>query len=189
MKTILIKGNKRSDVGTSSAKSLREEGMVPCVLYGGNENVNFAVYREDFSNLVYTPNTYKVKLDIDGQSYQAILQDIQFHPVNDTIVHVDFLRVFDDKPVTISVPVKLVGNAAGVRAGGKLLQKIKKLKVKGFIKDMPDSIEVNIDHLELGKSIKVGEVKADKITILDSPANALVSVLATRASKEAAASK
>lgn len=185
MKTIRLIGTPRTELGTTPTRRLREEGKVPCVLYGAKTHLTFAVYRNDFKNLVYTPNTYLTQIEVDGKKYKSVLQDIQFHPVNDEIIHVDFLEVFDDKPVSISLPVKITGNSPGVRAGGKMLIKNKKLRVKGLIADMPDNIEVNIDNLEMGKSIKVSEISLPGLELLDAGANAIVSVVATRASKEA----
>ena len=114
MKTLAVFGYLRDGVGKSTTKALRNEGKVPCVLYGGNENVNFSMYSEDFKNLVYTPNTYKVQLDIDGKIYKAVLKDIQYHPVNDSILHADFLAISEDKEVEVKVPVKFVGNSVAV---------------------------------------------------------------------------
>ena len=185
MKSVALFGYKRPETGKVSSKSLRKEGKVPCVLYGGNEHIHFSVYSPDFKILVYTPNTYKVQLDIDGQIFHAILQDIQFHPVNDIILHADFLEVNDDKPVIISVPVKLVGNSVGVRQGGKLEVKAKKLKVRALPSLLPDFIEINIDNLEIGKSIKVSEIVVKDLELLDSPLNPVVSVHTTRAAQEA----
>lgn len=185
MKTIRLIGEPRTDLGTSASRQLRKDGKVPCVLYGGKEHLNFTVYRDDFKNLVYTPNTYLVQIELGAKKYKAILKDIQFHPVNDLINHVDFLEVADDKPVSIGIPVRVTGNSPGVRAGGKLMVKIKKLKVKGLIADMPDDIEVNIDKVEMGKSIKVGEISVNNLELLDAAANALLSVVATRASRSA----
>lgn len=185
MKTIRLIGEPRTDLGTSASRQLRKDGKVPCVLYGGKEHVTFTVYRDDFKNLVYTPNTYLVQIELEDKKYKAILKDIQFHPVNDLINHVDFLEVSDDKPVSIGIPVKVTGNSPGVRAGGKLMVKIKKLRVKGLIKDMPDDIEVNIDKVEMGKSVKVGEINVENLELLDAAANAIVSVVATRASRSA----
>lgn len=185
MKTIRLIGEPRTDLGTSASRQLREAGKVPCVLYGGKEHVTFTVYRDDFKNLVYTPNTYLVQIEIGDKKYKAILKEIQFHPVSDLINHVDFLEVADDKPVSIGIPVKITGNSPGVRAGGKLMVKIKKLRVKGLIKDMPEFIEVNIDSVEMGKSIKVGEINVDNLELLDAAANAILSVVTTRASRSA----
>lgn len=186
MKTILLKGEPRTDLGTTASKHLRKEGKVPCVLYGDGSSVNFSVYADDFRNLIYTPNTYTVKIEVGNDSYKAILQDVQFHPVNDDLRHVDFLAVSDDKPVVLDLPVKVTGNSPGVRSGGKLMVKMKKLRVRGLIKNLPDYIEANIDHLELGKSVKVGEITVPNIELLDSPNNAILSVEATRATREAA---
>lgn len=187
MKTIRIIGEPRTDLGTSASRQLREDGKVPCVVYGTDINENFTVYRDDFKNLVYTPNTYLVQLEIGKNKYKSILKDIQFHPVNDLINHVDFMAISEDKPVSIAIPVKVTGNSPGVRAGGKLMVKIKKLRVRGLIKDMPDFIEVNIDKVEMGKSVKVGEINVDNLELLDAAANAILSVVATRASRSASA--
>jgi large subunit ribosomal protein L25 len=186
MKTIRLIGEPRTDLGTSASRQLRQEGKVPCVLYGGKEHVNFSVYRDDFKNLVYTPNTYLVQVEVGDKKYKSILKEIQFHPVSDLINHVDFLEVSDDKPVSIAIPVRITGNSPGVRAGGKLMVKIKKLRVKGLIADMPDDIEVNVDHVEMGKSVKVGEINVENLELLDAAANAIVSVVTTRASRSAA---
>ena len=186
MKSVALFGYKRPETGKVSSKSLRSEGKVPCVLYGGAEHIHFSVYSPDFKILVYTPDTFKVRLDIDGQVFNAILQDIQFHPVNDIILHADFLAISDDKAVEIGVPVKLVGNSIGVRQGGKLVVKSKKLRVRALPSQLPDFIEVNIDALEIGKSIKVGDINANGLNLLDSPNNPVVSVNTTRAAQEAA---
>ncbi|MDP1728277.1 MAG: 50S ribosomal protein L25/general stress protein Ctc [Bacteroidota bacterium] len=186
MKSVALFGYKRPETGKVSSKSLRNEGKVPCVLYGGTEHVHFSVYSPDFKILVYTPNTYKVQLDIDGKIYNAILQDVQFHPVNDTILHADFLEVDDSKPVEIGIPVKLIGNSIGVRQGGKLVVKSKKLRVRALPSELPDFIEVNIDNLEIGKSIKVADITGSGLNLLDSPNNPVVSVITTRAAQEAA---
>lgn len=180
MKTVALTGELRSELGSKSSRALRNEGKVPCVLYGGNELIHFFVYSPDFKNLVYTPNTYKVQLTIEGKKYQAILQDMQFHPVNEAIIHADFLMVDDAKLVTVSIPVKVAGNSPGVRSGGKLIQKIQRLKVKGLISNIPDFVEVNIDNLDLGQSIKIKNLDIPKIEILDSKDNAIVSVKMTR---------
>jgi large subunit ribosomal protein L25 len=187
MKSIAMFGNRRENTGKVSAKSLRTEGKVPCVLYGGENHVHFSMYEPDFKLLVYTPNTYKVKLDIDGAVYIAMLKDIQFHPVNESILHVDFQEIKDDKTVDIGIPVKVVGNSVGVRAGGKLIVKAKKLRVRALPSVLPDFIEINIEHLEIGKSIKVGELATiEGIIFLDSPNNPIVTIKTTRAVQEAA---
>ena len=187
MKSIAMFGYLRDGVGKSSTKVIRNEGKVPCVLYGGGkESINFSMYSADFKQLVYTPNTFKVKLDIDGKEYRAILKDMQFHPVNDSILHADFQEIDENKEVIIGIPVKLVGNSVGVRAGGKLAVKQNKLTVKALPKNLPDFIEVNIDNLEIGKAIKVGEVKVQNMILMDSPNNPVVTVKTTRAAQEEA---
>ena len=186
MKTLAMFGYLRDGVGKSTTKALRNEGKVPCVLYGGNENVNFSMYSEDFKNLVYTPNTYKVQLDIDGKIYKAVLKDIQYHPVNDSILHADFLAISDDKEVEVRIPVKFIGNSVGVRAGGKLVVKSQKLRVKTLPSKLPDYVEINIENLEIGKSIKVADIPAQEFAILESPNNPIVTVKTTRAAQSAA---
>ncbi|MBP9187044.1 MAG: 50S ribosomal protein L25/general stress protein Ctc [Bacteroidia bacterium] len=186
MKTLAMFGYLRDGVGKSSTKALRNEGKVPCVLYGGNENLNFSMYSEDFKNLVYTPNTYKVQLDIDGKIYKSVLKDIQYHPVNDSILHADFLTISEDKEVEVRVPVQFVGNSVGVRAGGKLQVKSQKLRVKTIPSKLPDYVTINIDDLEIGKSIKVADLPAADYTILDSPNNPIVTIKTTRAAISAA---
>jgi large subunit ribosomal protein L25 len=187
MKSVAMFGYLRDGVGKSVAKALRNEGKVPCVLYGGKEHIHFSMYAQDFKPLVYTPNTYKVKLDIDGKIFRTILKDIQFHPVNDSIIHADFMEISEDKPVVLDIPVKLEGNSVGVRAGGKLILKAKKIKLKALPGKMPDFITVNIDDLDIGKSVKIGELNLPELTILDSPNNPIVSVKTTRAAVSAAA--
>jgi len=190
MKTVALTGELRSDLGTKHSRAMRNEGKVPCVLYGGGDHIHFYVYSPDFKALVYTPNTYKVQLTIDGKKYMAILHDMQFHPVNEAILHADFLAVDEKKPVTVSIPVLIEGNSPGVRAGGKLIQKIQRLKVKGLISNIPDAINVNIDQLDLGQSIKVKNIDASNIELLDNKDNAIVTVKMTRnVVKEEAADK
>lgn len=188
MKTIFLKGESRPEVGTRTAKALRVEGKVPCNMYGLAEgNLNFAVYQADFKNLVYTPNVYKVKIELDGKNYDAILQEVQYHPVSDMIIHCDFVAVDASKPVTMEIPVRVVGNSPGVRAGGKLVTKLNRLRVRGLIQDLPDFIDVSIDTLEIGQSAKVSHVQVSGFDLLDSPANAILSIKTTRALMQAAA--
>lgn len=158
MKTIVLKGDARVGSGKKATKALRSEGKVPCVVYGKSGNSHFGVYEYDFKNLVYTPNTYLVQLVLESGKKLAKLQDIQFHPVSEAIIHADFMEVSPDVPLTIAIPVNVTGNAPGVRAGGKIMVKIRKLLVKGFIKDLPDAIEINVDKLEIGQNIRVSDV-------------------------------
>ena len=185
MQTFELKANKRENLGKTNTKQLRKEGMVPCVLYGGDETIHVSTLLKDFDKLVYTPNVHLVKLNVDGTVYDTIIQDIQFHPVSDEAIHVDFLRVFEDKPVVMEVPVKLKGLAPGVKAGGKLNLEKRKLKVKALAKDMPDYLEVDITELGLGKGIKVGTLSYDNLEILNNKNQVVVSVKLTRAARAA----
>jgi large subunit ribosomal protein L25 len=191
MKTIEINGTKRSQISKQEVKSLRSNGQVPCVLYGGEQQLHFAVAAADFKGLIYTPEVHIVKLNIDGTNYSATLQDTQFHPVNDAILHVDFLQVFEDKPLNLDIPVRLTGVSEGVRAGGKLVLKGRRLRVKALPKQMPDCITVDITGLKIGGNIRVKELSAEGVIFLDSPSNVVVAVKMTRntAAAEATADK
>ena len=186
MKTLAMFGYKRNDLGKAATKAVRAAGKVPCVLYGGKEHIHFTMYESDFKLLVYTPNTYKVQLDIDGTIFKTILKDMQFHPVNDSIRHADFLELDDNKEIEILIPIKCVGNSVGVRQGGKLMIKQQKLRVKGLPANLPEFIEIKIDALEIGKSIVVKELSSPNIVLLDSPNNPVVIVKSTRAAVSAA---
>lgn len=185
MKVIALKGDLRDGLGKSHTKKLRKEGQVPCVLYGQGENTHFSTYQADFKNLVYTPNTYLVQLNVNGNQKLAKVQEMQFHPVSEEILHADFFEIDPAKPINIAVPVKVTGNSPGVRAGGKLQLKIKKLNVSGLVSDLPEFIEVNVDILQIGKSIKVGDINVDKLQILDAENNSIISCNVTRAAKSA----
>ena len=161
MQVFELKGELRTDLGKKATKVLREEKKVPCVLYGGKENIHFSVVEKDLSKLVYTPFVYIVKIMIDGNAYEAVMREIQFHPVTDRILHIDFYHIFAEKPVIIEVPVKLKGFAEGVQAGGKLVQVIRKLKVKALPANLPGEVELDVTSLGLGKSIKVKELSFD----------------------------
>jgi large subunit ribosomal protein L25 len=181
MKSLSIKGTKRVGFSNLELKKLRTDGNVPCVLYGNKqENVHFYAPALSFRDLVYSPNVYTVNIDVEGKHYNAIMKEIQFHPVKDCINHIDFLMIFDDKPVTIDVPVKVTGAADGVKQGGKLIQKLRKLKVSALPGKLPDAIELNVTPLNIGDSIKVGNVNMDGITFLDAPNNIIVGVRLTR---------
>lgn len=180
MKSIEIKGTKRTSLSKQEVKSLRNEEKVPCVLYGGKDQVHFSALASEFKPLIYTPSVHTVNINVDGNNYQAIVQDVQFHPINDRILHVDFLSISDDKPVTIEIPVKLTGTSEGVRSGGKLLSKVRKLKVSALPKALPDFVEVSISNLQIGDSIRVRDLQHKGITFLDSPNNVVVGVRITR---------
>ncbi len=186
MKSITIKGQERESVGKSSTKALRNAGLVPCVLYGGNEPVHFSAEEKAFKNLVYTPNAHTVEIDLGGKKYSAILQDIQFHPVTDKILHIDFYQLNDAKEITLEVPVKIVGNSKGVMAGGILHLNLRKLKVKALPKNLPDFVEADITELEMGNKLYITALKTDNFTLLH-PANTVVAqVRISRAAMKAA---
>ena len=185
MKTIEIKGELRKATGKQDSKRLRKAEKVPCVLYGGEENVHFAVEEKDLKKLVFTPHVYLVDLDLDGKKHKAIVQDIQFHPVSDRVIHIDFYEIFEDKKVTISIPVELYGLAEGVKAGGKLQVLNRKLKVRALYKDLPDTLKINVENVGLGKNIKVGEVSFDNLEMLNADNTVIATVKLTRAAKGA----
>lgn len=185
MKVIALKGDPREGLGKSATKKVRSEGKVPCVIYGKGENHHFSVYQADFKNLIYTPNTYLVQVTVGDMVKLAKVQELQYHPVSEDIIHADFYEVDADNPISIALPVKVVGSSPGVIGGGKLQVKIKKLMVSGLVSDLPEFIEVSLDTLEIGKSVKVGEISVDKLTLLDSPNNSIVSCIVTRAAKSA----
>jgi large subunit ribosomal protein L25 len=180
MKSVSISGSPRENVGKKDAKKHRKEGLVPCVLYGGTEQVHFVTEDVSFKKLVYSPEAYTVKLNVDNKEHHAILQDIQYHPVSDVILHADFLEIFDDKPVTIHIPVKVTGVSQGILKGGKLIQKLRKLKIKALPAYLPDDITVDISPLEIGDSIRVADIKQDNISFLDAPGAVIVGVRVTR---------
>lgn len=166
MKTIEIIGFKRANLGKRESKQLRLDSNVPSVLYGGKDQVHFYAPMFLFRDLVYTPNAHKVSLTVDNKTYECILQEIQYHPVNEMILHADFLQLNAEKEVKMEIPVKFIGVAPGVQKGGKLVQKLKKIKIKALPADLPDFIEVDINKLELNKSVKVGDVIPNKFTLL-----------------------
>ena len=185
MKSFAISGSRRENVGKRDAKELRYEGKVPAVLYGGDNQIHFAVSAADLKGLVYTPDVHFVDIDVEGTKAQAVLQDIQFHPLTELILNVDFLRVNDSKPFVMEIPVKLTGTSPGVKMGGKLIQKLRKLRVKAFAKDMPQYVEVGIEVLELGKSVRVGDLSFDKFQVTNNTDDTIVSVVMSRALKQA----
>ena len=180
MKTIEINGSKRANISKQEVKNLRGSEMVPCVLYGGEEQVHFSTDLSSFKGLVYTPDVHMVKLSVDGKEFHCVIQDVQFHPVTDVIIHADFLQVFDNKPVTMSIPVKLTGASEGVKMGGKLVTKYRRLKVKALPANLPDFITVDISSMKIGDTIRVRDLNLSDVTLLESPANVIVSVNMTR---------
>ena len=173
MKSITINGSQRESVGKVATKALRNAGKVPCVLYGGDKPVHFSADEKAFKNLVYTPNVYTAKIELDGQTYDAVLQDIQFHPVSDKILHIDFYQLFQDKEITMNIPVRLVGSSKGVMVGGALRHNLRKLRVKALPANLPDFIEADITELQIGNKLYVTELRNDNYTLLH-PDNTVV---------------
>ena len=173
MKTFELKASLRAETGKKESKNLRKQELVPCVLYGGEKNVHFAVPEKEFKNLVYTPNVFLIKLDADGEKYDAVIKDIQYHPVTDHIIHVDFAQVVPGNKITMNLPIHLTGNSAGLLAGGKLRQRRRSLKVKGLVEHMPDYLEIDMTEMDIGDSMKVGDLEYDNLEILD-PHRAMV---------------
>ncbi len=171
-----MSGSLRENVGKKDAKKHRREGKIPCVLYGGEKQIHFTVEDKDFEKIIFTPEVYIINLNIDGKDITAILQDVQYHPVTDSVLHADFLEVLKGKPVTIGVPVKLEGTAPGVIKGGKLRKKMRKLIVRGLVDDLPEFIMLSISKLDLNDNIKVRDVSIPKLELLDNPAGEIVGV-------------
>jgi large subunit ribosomal protein L25 len=180
MKTVSLSGSLRENVGKKDARKTRRAGKVPCVMYGGKEQLHFAVDEKPLKKIVFTPEVYIINLNVDGKIHDTILQDAQYHPVTDNFMHVDFLEILPDKEVTIAVPVKAEGTPTGVLKGGRFINKMRKLKIKAFVKDLPDFIPINTDDLDIGDSVKVMNVKMDNVIFLDSPNSVIVGVRTAR---------
>lgn len=180
MKTVSMSGAQRAHVGKKDAKMHRKEGKVPCVLYGGKEQIHFVMDEKSFSRILFTPDVYLIKLSIDKKEHLAILQDVQYHPVTDKVLHADFLEVLEGKPVSVALPVHIEGNSVGVMRGGKLLKKMRKVRVHGLVNDIPDFILLNIDKLDIGDSIRVRDIKMEKLSFLDTPGAVVVTVKTAR---------
>lgn len=180
MKSLKIKGQKREGLGKKETKKLREQELVPGVIYGGDEVVHVAIPFSELRPFVYTPNVYLVDLEIDGEIIKAMIQDVQWHPVEEEMLHVDFLKIEADRPVKIQVPVKLIGMAKGTRAGGRLKFSQRKLKVKALVENLPDFIEVDITKLEIGDSIRVEDLDYENLKLLDKKSSPVVGVISTR---------
>lgn len=184
MKALKLSGSLRESVGKKDAKKLRREGKVPCVLYGGEKQIQFSIPEKDFKPVVFTPNTHLLNIEVDGKTYNCILQDIQYHPVKDNILHVDFLEIFEDKPVTISVPLRYTGTSKGILKGGRLFRKYRKLSISALPKDLPDEIVVDITELGINDSIKIEDLERPNITFLDPPTSVAAAIKTARAVEE-----
>ena len=196
MKTIEIKGTARTAGGKKLAKQLRKQGIIPCNLYGEKKGENglpeatsFSVTEGELRKLIYTPDIYTVKLDIDGQQHLAILKEAQFHPVKDHVLHVDFYEITDEKPIVMEVPIRLNGLAAGVKSGGKLAASVRKLKVKAVHTAIPERLDIDVTNLELGKTIKVGELSFEGLELVTSPSVVVCQVKMTRNARSAASAE
>ncbi len=186
MKSITIKGSERESVGKVSTKALRNAGAVPCVIYGGNQTVHFSADEKSFKNLVYTPNAHTVVIELGTKSFNAVLQDIQVHPVSDKILHIDFFELFDDKEITMEVPVKVVGTSKGVLGGGVLRLNTRRLKVKALPKNLPDFIEADISGLEMGNKLYVTKLVSDNYKLIHPDNTVVAQVRISRAAMKAA---
>lgn len=180
MKSITIKGSQRESVGKKATKALRNAGMVPCVVYGGDEPISFSAEEIAFKNLVYTPDVHTVVVNLGGNKITAILQDIQFHPVTDRILHIDFYQIFDDKEVTMEIPVRTKGNARGVRSGGTLRIVTRKLRVKALPENLPDFIEADITEMRIGSKMYITAIKTDKYKIMHTDNTVICQVRTSR---------
>ncbi len=196
MKTIEIKGTARVAGGKKAAKQLRKQGVIPCNLYGELKDekglpqaVSFSATEAELRKLLYSPDIYTVKLDVDGKQCLAILKEAQFHPVKDNVLHVDFYQITDDKPIVMEVPIKLNGLAEGVKAGGKLAASVRKLKVKAVHTAIPERLDIDVTKLELGKTIKVGELSFEGLELVTSPSVVVCQVKMTRNARSAAAAE
>ena len=181
MKKVSVSGSPRGNVGKKDAKRLRREGNVPCVVYGGKEQIRFFTSEKNFKDIVYTPDACIVQLDIDGKKMEAVLQDIQFHPVTEKILHADFLEIFSDKPVKMAIPINVVGDSPGVIAGGKLMTKRRRLEITALPDKLPAEIDIDISSLEIGDSVTVGSLELEDIEFLDPENSVVVMVKSARA--------
>ncbi len=184
MKTVSISGSLRENVGKKDAKMNRSLGKIPCVLYGGKEQIHFIADEKSFIKVIFTPEVYIINLNIDGKDTSAVLQEIQYHPVTDKILHIDFLEVLDGRPVVIGIPVILEGNAIGVLQGGRLINKLRRIKVKAMVEHLPENITIDISPLNVGDSVRVDDIKNDKLEFLDPESAIIVGVRVTRIVEE-----
>jgi len=186
MKSVSISGSLRENVGKKDAKAQRNNGLIPCVLYGGEAQKIFVVEEGQFAKLLYTPEVNFVELTIDGVTTKAIVQDSQYHPITDKLLHVDFLEVVDGKPITIEIPFKITGTSPGVLKGGNLKKRVRKLKVRGLLENIPEDITADISNMDLNDMMKVADIAVENLTIVDNPNKVLVMVNPTRNSAAAA---
>ena len=186
MKSITIKGSERENVGKKATKAVRDAGMVPCVIYGGNQPVHFVADERAFKDLVYTPSAHTVVVELNGTSYNVIMQDIQFHPVSDKILHIDFFQLSDDKEIIMEVPVKITGTSPGVLLGGVLRLNQRRLKVKALPKNLPDFVEANISELQMGNKLYVTKLETNNFKLMHPDNTVVCQVRISRAAMKAA---
>ncbi len=189
MEVIAVSGKLRTDLGKTATKAVRNEGMIPCVLYGGDEVIHFSTALKDVRDLIYTPDFKVAELSIDGKTYKCFVKDIQFHPVTDAVVHLDFLRLIEGVPVKVEVPLRFMGASPGVKNGGKLIQKLRRVKIKSTPEHLVGELQVDISKLELNQSIRVRDIDRvrENIDILNSPGVPVASVEVPRALRSATA--
>ena len=180
MNSVSLSGSLRENVGKKDAKKLRAQGLVPCIIYGNGREVRFYTEAKSFKSILFTPETYIIDFTIDGQVYRTILQDIQYHPLSDEVLHADFLEVTEEKPITVTLPVRTEGTSPGVMRGGKLKVRIPRLKVKGLIKDLPDFVIVNISELNVNQAIRVKDINIENVTPLVAANNIVCDVKAKK---------
>ncbi len=181
MKSVQLSGSLRANVGKVDAKAIRLKGHVPCVIYGGKEQIHFHADERVFKPVIFTPNAHIIEINLDGKVYRTVLQEAQYHKITDKLIHADFLEIVEGKPVTANIPVLLTGQSEGVKKGGKLVLKMRKLKVRGIADKLPDSIEINISKLDIGDSIAVGDITVEGASLLNAKNVSVVSVVTTRA--------
>jgi large subunit ribosomal protein L25 len=181
MKSIEINVTARKNLGKKESRTMRLNKQVPCVLYGGKENIHFSAHENTFKNIIYTSDVYLIKLNVDGNIYQAIMKEIQFHPVTNSLLHIDFMEVSTDKPSVVHIPVALTGTAVGVVEGGKMRQRKRYVRVKGMIPEIPESLTLDVSDIKIGQSILAGDLSYDKFEIIEPKRAAVVSVISSRA--------
>ncbi len=186
MKSFSLSGEVRHELGKKATKAVRVANSVPCVLYGGSETIHFTATNSSIRKIIYTPDVYLLDLTVGGKTVKAVMKEIQFHPVTDKVLHIDFLEVFDNKPVVVEIPVKLTGLAEGVKSGGKLSLEMRKLRVKGLYANIPEYIEIDVTNLQLGKSIQVGSMSRENLDFLNAKNAVIAQVKLTRAARGAA---
>ncbi len=187
MKTFELNAVVRTSTGKTAAKGMRKTALIPANIYGGDQNLMISVDEKETSKAIYTPHVYIVNISVDGKVYSTIIKEIQFHPVSDKILHIDFLQISEKKKVTVGLPIVLEGQAEGAKQGGKLIQVVRKVRVNGIAKDLPESINVDVTSLGIGKSIMVGDLAFDKFTIAEQKSVVIATIKSTRAAKDAAA--